>query len=78
MADRSRTLPACDPRLLRMVDAAQYCGVSVSFWAGLVKREAVPNPVCIDGRVKVWDRRALDKWIDSMGQPVADGFAGVE
>ncbi len=66
------------PRLLRAQDAAAYCSVSVSLWAQLVKESAAPGPITLSERVKVWDRAALDKWIDALGAGAPDGFAGVE
>ena len=66
------------PRLLRTEDAATYCGVSASLWAELVKLGAVPKPIELSKRVKVWDRAALDRWIDTLGQPASGGFDRVQ
>lgn len=49
------------PRLLTTQLAAEYCGVS----ADLFERHfgAIIEPVRI-GRRKMWDRRAIDRWLD--------------
>ncbi len=46
-------------RLIGTKEAAQYCGVS----AGTLEKCPV-KPVRIGSR-KMWDRRALDAWIDA-------------
>ena len=66
------------PRLLRKGEAAGYCGVSESHWDKLVKAGAAPGPVNVGGTVERWDIRALDQWIDDLGQPARDSFATVE
>jgi hypothetical protein len=46
-------------RLLNIEDAAAYCGVSPA----LFERHVRVLPLRI-GRRKLWDRRAIDIWID--------------
>ena len=49
------------PRLLSRVDAAEYCGVSPSHFD-----KTVPlDPIHLGAR-RVWDREALDEWIESL------------
>ena len=66
------------PRLLRAKDAARYCSVSNSLWSEMVKTGAAPTPINVGDRVKRWDRKALDTWIDTLGRPGFDNFARVE
>jgi hypothetical protein len=52
-----------DPRLLHKTDAAAYCAIAPATF-----EKACPvAPVMLSGRIARWDRRALDKWIDSLG-----------
>lgn len=52
-------LPARWPRLLDRKDAAEYCGVSVNHFL-----EHVPVSPMKLGEKKLWDRRAIDEWLD--------------
>ena len=64
---RTRLLIRLAPRLLNRDAAAAYCGVSIThFFAHIVTR--VP-PILI-GRKRVWDVKAIDRWID---QQTGDG-----
>lgn len=55
-----------EPRLLSRELAASYCGVSIPTFEG-----ACPViPVKITNRV-LYDRVALDRWLDSLGGPDA-------
>lgn len=66
------------PRLLRPRDAAGYCGVSVPQWVKMVEAGAAPEGIQLTKRIKVWDRAALDSWIDSLCPPKVNNFAGVD
>lgn len=59
-----------EPRLLHKKMAAKYAGVCSATFA-----ETCPiKPVLIAGRIKRYDRRRLDEWIDSFdGSPPASG-----
>lgn len=60
---RTATLPLPVRRLLTDAEAAAYCGVSVNTF-----RAHVPiTPVKIASCVR-YDRKDLDKWLDSQGQ----------
>jgi hypothetical protein len=63
MADRRRPLPdGMMPRLLSRDEAAAYCGVS----AGLFEqRVGIPAVRCFGTR-RLWDRHALDRWLDGV------------
>lgn len=63
------SLPASlPPRLLSREQAAEYLGVSPNHFIDEVAK-AIP-PVHI-GRRNLWDRRALDRWVDEQS-----GFSG--
>ena len=62
---RRRRAPPIPPRLLRVSDAAAYCGVAVKDFLA----ELPPNPIKI-GRQRRWDVRALDAWIDTLSGAV--------
>lgn len=62
----SRSRLPLEPRLLSRELAAAYCGVSIPTFEG-----ACPViPVKITNRV-LYDRVALDRWLDSLGGPDA-------
>jgi predicted DNA-binding transcriptional regulator AlpA len=54
------------PRGLAREAAAQYIGVSHGKFDELIADGRMPKPIQIDGR-KVWDRYALDKAFDALG-----------
>jgi hypothetical protein len=63
MADeaiRKRLPPGITPRLLTRDQAAAYCGVGKELFEQSVD---VPPLRCFGARV-LWDRRALDRWLD--------------
>jgi hypothetical protein len=51
--------PARWPRLLDRQDAAEYCGVSVNHFLA-----HCPVPPMTFGSKKLWDRHAIDAWLD--------------
>jgi predicted DNA-binding transcriptional regulator AlpA len=52
------------PRGLRTQLAALYVGVHPSTWVAMVKRNEAPAPVYLTGRIPVWLREDLDRWLD--------------
>jgi len=57
-----------EPRLLTQSQAAAYCGVCVDNF-----RKACPvKPVNLLDRIPRYDRRALDRWIDSLDNSPAE------
>jgi predicted DNA-binding transcriptional regulator AlpA len=59
---RMRSLPR---RGLRLVEAANYIGVSVSLFERLVEAGDMPNPKMIEG-VPVWDIDAVDLFFTAL------------
>lgn len=49
-------------RMLGVREAARYCGVSHNTFEAYVK----VSPIRI-GKRKLWDRQALDRWLDGQG-----------
>jgi hypothetical protein len=49
------------PRLLTTEQAAEYCNVS----SNTFEEHVGVNPVRL-GKRKLWDRKALDEWLDSL------------
>lgn len=81
--DRRRLPPGMTPRLLSRSEAAAYCGVSLSLFEECV---GVPPMNCWGNR-KLWDRRALDGWLDKLSgisslcaadEPGGEGGSGVD
>lgn len=63
------------PRRLGLELAAAYLGISPS---KLLEGEGKAYPAAVrDGRRKLWDRQALDAWVDagSSGEPASSPFA---
>jgi predicted DNA-binding transcriptional regulator AlpA len=61
LATDSTIILALPPRLLRKGEAAAYCGMS----SAIFDRECTVNAIDFGGeRLRRWDRRDLDKWID--------------
>jgi hypothetical protein len=56
--------PGLKPRLLDRSTAAAYCGVSVSTFLKHVPVNSVPI-----GSKRLWDRLALDRWIEGSPTP---------
>lgn len=52
------------PRLLNQRQAAAYCGLCVS---NFIKACPVP-PIRLCERIPRYDRRALDRWIDTLNE----------
>lgn len=69
MADPPRLPPGLTPRLLSREAAAAYCGVSPGFFDDTIGRE-VP-PIAIRSK-KLWDIKALDRWVDDQPQGAKD------
>lgn len=60
------------PRLLKLKDAAEYCGMTAGAFEGEVLAGRFPRSVLV-GKREHWDRRALDKAIDNLvGEPLSD------
>jgi predicted DNA-binding transcriptional regulator AlpA len=62
---------------MRAEHASLYVGISPSAWRELVRRRLAPAPVYITGRIPVWLREDLDRWLDSRAGRAANslGFA---
>lgn len=58
------------PRLLTQAQAAAYCGVSPNFFAANVAIQATQI-----GGLKLYDRHALDRWIDALGHGTVDAHS---
>lgn len=67
------------PRLLREGDAAQYVGRSKTSFREQVRASILPAPLTRNGNVRLWDRHALDKYVDSLrGESAASaGWEGL-
>lgn len=50
---------AIEPRLLSRIEAARYCGISVNHF--LTHVPVSPREI---GAKKLWDRKAIDRWLD--------------
>lgn len=59
---------AVAPRLLTQQQAAAYCGLCASNF----KKACPVKPVSLLARIPRYDRVAIDRWIDSLGNPVAE------
>lgn len=68
-----RERPPLTPRMLSNIEAAAYCGVSVNHFNAHVRVQ----PVKI-GERKLWDREALDRWLDQLGGTRYDHVSGDE
>ena len=60
MADNKLIAPRC----LSAEQAATYLGVSANTFLRMVAEGKAPEPIPISERRKVWDKQALDKYID--------------
>ncbi len=54
--------PGVEPRLLKKVEAARYCSLDPTKF----QRLCPVRPIELDGKVRRWDRKALDAWLDSL------------
>jgi prophage regulatory protein len=62
MSEQARAGSKITPRLLKQQEAAAYCGVSTTVFT-----EACPvKPIMLLGRIRRWDRFALDAWIEKL------------
>jgi predicted DNA-binding transcriptional regulator AlpA len=64
------------PRLLGSDMAAAYLGISERMLDHLRSRADFPVPVRI-GRRMLWDRKALDAFVDSLAAPAQDPWDAV-
>jgi hypothetical protein len=55
-------MPSVPPRLLDRKTAAEYCGVSVNTFL-----THVPVAPVLIGSKRLWDRKAIDTWLDGPG-----------
>ncbi len=53
-----------EPRVLRRGDAARYLSISPTSFDALIDDGVIPPPKTIKSRIKIWDKRALDRVID--------------
>lgn len=63
---------AIEPRLLNRIEAARYCGISVNHF--LTHVPVAPRSI---GAKKLWDRKAIDRWLDD-GPDGGDGGLSAE
>lgn len=61
MAERRALPEGMTPRLLSREEAATYCGVSPHHFEDTIGKAVSPIQV---GRRVLWDREAIDRWID--------------
>ena len=64
-AVRTLTQAGIAPRLLTREEAAGYCGVGATTFAGWIRRGIVPGPVSGTHR---WDRKAIDGALDALSR----------
>lgn len=62
MGERQRLPDGLTPRLLSRDEAAAYCGVGVE----LFEQTVAVNPLRCFGSRKLWDIKALDRWLDRL------------
>jgi hypothetical protein len=60
--ERRRLPDGVTPRLLTPAQAAAYCGVSVERF----EQTITLAPISCFGTRKLWDRRAIDLWLDRL------------
>lgn len=80
MADR-RALPAgITPRLLTRDQAAAYCGIVADTFEDYIRPHVPPIDI---GARRLWDIRALDRWLDARSglvtelRPIGDWLKGL-
>jgi predicted DNA-binding transcriptional regulator AlpA len=56
------------PRCLSKEEASAYLGISVHTFLRLVADGKAPSPLEISSRRRVWDVRAIDKFVDELAQ----------
>lgn len=56
-----------EPRLLKKVEAARYCGLDPQRF----RRVCPVRPVRLEDKVVRYDRRALDEWLDGLTKTAA-------
>lgn len=62
-AELIHALPPSARRGMSREEAASYIGVSVGSFDKLVRSGDMPSPIKLVRR-KIWDKRALDRWLD--------------
>lgn len=62
-AELIHALPPSARRGMSREEAASFIGVSVGTFDKLVRSGDIPPPIKLD-RKKIWDKRALDRWLD--------------
>lgn len=66
MNSRQRHSSIIEPRVLRREVAAHYLSISPTSFDSLVDGGLIPPPKTLKSRIKIWDRRALDRVIDDL------------
>ncbi len=66
MSDHTKPHRGIEPRLLARKEAAAYCGMSLPTF----ERLCPVNPVDLRLRGYLYDRKALDQWIDGLNAAV--------
>lgn len=61
--------------MLSREEAAAYCGISPNHFDEHVGKVVEPIPL---GKRKLWDIRALDRFIDSISKVASDGSSSIE
>ncbi|WP_447752042.1 helix-turn-helix transcriptional regulator [Sphingopyxis fribergensis] len=64
------------PRLLGSEMAAAYLGISERTLDHVRHREGFPKPLRLGRRI-LWDRKALDEFVDSLAPQLPDAWDGV-
>lgn len=73
--NRSRLPEGLTPRLLSREAAAAYCGMSPPHFDRHIAEAVPPRGF---GRRLLWDRRAIDLWLDRQFGPFEDGSEETE
>jgi hypothetical protein len=68
MARQSKLPLSLPPRLLSREQAAEYCGVSINHFLA----HCPVKPTELLGSKRVWDRVAIDRWLDGNSPSMAD------
>jgi hypothetical protein len=78
MTERHQLPPGMTPRLLSRCAAAAYCGLTAETFEKHIRPHVFPIEI---GARRLWDVRALDRWLDQRSglvnalRPVDDWFA---
>jgi hypothetical protein len=60
--------PDLHPRLVNEVTAARYLGRGRTRFREQVRRGELPGPTMKNGRIPLWDVKALDSFIDRLSK----------